>query len=83
MDGFKDVISSLTALVGLISALMPLFGFLADKKRRANALAEGRSKVLLIRPGPPWSVTGVWSYVRHRERMSGRNWRPNHPGVNR
>jgi hypothetical protein len=55
MDGFKDVISPLTALVGLISVLIPLFGYLADKKRSANALAEGRSEVLLIRPGPPWS----------------------------
>lgn len=45
MDGVKDVLSFLGAVFGLISALIPLLGYLADKRRRASELAEVRTDV--------------------------------------
>ena len=34
MDALKEVLSFLGAVIGLISALIPLLGYLADKRRR-------------------------------------------------
>jgi hypothetical protein len=45
MDGLKEVLSFLGAVIGLISALIPLLGYWADKRRRASAPAEVRTDV--------------------------------------
>ena len=37
MDGLKEVLSFLGAVFGLISALIPLLGYMADRRRRASA----------------------------------------------
>lgn len=50
MDGLKDVMSFLGALFGLISALIPLLGYLADKRRRASTLLEARTDAPRVVP---------------------------------
>jgi hypothetical protein len=42
MDGLKDVLGFLTAVLGLVSALIPIIGYIADKRRRASALVDPR-----------------------------------------
>ncbi len=45
MDGLKEILSFLGAVFGLISALIPLLGYLADKRRRASDVAKASSDV--------------------------------------
>lgn len=44
MDGLKDVFSFLTAVLGLISAMIPIIAYMADKRRRTSAFAETRDE---------------------------------------
>jgi hypothetical protein len=53
MDGLKEILSFLGAVFGLISALIPLLGYLADKRRRASGLAEARTDVSRAVPEHP------------------------------
>ena len=50
MDGLKEVLSFLGAVFGLISALIPLFGYLADRRRRVSVAAETCTEVSRSRP---------------------------------
>jgi hypothetical protein len=67
MDALKEVLGFLGAVIGLISALIPLLGYIADKRRRTSATAEARTDVpraISEQPTVPRSASEMFEPVR-------------------
>ncbi len=72
MDSLKEVLSFLGAVFGLISALIPLLGYMADRRRRTSALAEARTDASVA---PPEHAADAATAVE-RERHESARTRP-------